>query len=80
MDPSGRTWDDQKYYKLFKPVVLTDLLTVGDVVVVIIAVLGAISMKRCPDISFPIIEHSEASLECFEDLNRGKVSGLSSYE
>ena len=49
---------------------LTDLLTVGDVVVVIVAVLGAISMKRCPDISLPIIKNTEAPLECLEDLNR----------
>ena len=68
----------KKIINFFTLLFLTDLLAVGDVVVVIIAVLGAISMKRCPDISFPIIEHSEASLECFEDLNRGKVSGLSS--
>ena len=38
--------------------------------VVIIAVLGAISMKRSPDISFPIIKNTEAPLECLEDLNR----------
>ena len=49
---------------------MTDLLTVGDVVVVIVAVLGAISMKRCPDISLPIIKNTEAPLECLEDLNR----------
>jgi len=57
-----------------------NLLTVGDVVVVIIAVLGSISMKRCPNISFPIIKNSEASLECFKDLNIRKVSWLSSDE
>ena len=49
---------------------LTDLLTVSDVAVVIVAVLGAISMKRCLDISFPIIKNTQAPLECLEDLNR----------
>ena len=46
----------------------TDLLTVGDIVVVIIPVLRSISMKRCSDVSLTVIKYSEASLECFENL------------
>ena len=45
-----------------------DLLTVGDIMVVIVPVLGAVSMKRCSDVSFAVIKNSEASLECFENL------------
>merc|ERR1712227_628600 len=45
-----------------------DLLTVGDIMVVIVPVLGAVSMKRGSDVSFAVIKNSEASLECFENL------------
>ena len=69
MDPSGRTCDQKRMlcyqtYETFP----TDLLTVGDIVVVIITVLRSISMKRCSDVSFTVIKYSEASLECFENL------------
>ena len=58
----------KKGVTLLNLVFTTDLLTVSNIMVVIVPVLGAVSMKRCSDVSFAVIKNSEASLECFEDL------------